>query len=67
MVGGDTALQKVVVWLVETLHYKTGVLGSITERVLGNFKVIYCFRLNCDALESTQPTTEMSTKEFPWW
>jgi len=46
--------------LVEALHHKT--LG----RVLENFQVTYSCSPHSIARGSTQPLTEMNTKEFPW-
>jgi hypothetical protein len=40
--------------------------GSIHGRVLGKFQVTCSFCQHSVALGSTQPVTEMSTKEFPW-
>jgi hypothetical protein len=40
--------------------------GSIPGSVLGNYQMNYFFCAQSVTLESTQPVTEMSTKEFPW-
>jgi hypothetical protein len=42
------------------------VLGSIPDRALRNIQVICSFCLHAVAMASSQPLTEMSTKEFPW-
>jgi hypothetical protein len=51
--------------VVEILRKKTEVLGSIPDRVIGNFQLTYSFYPISVELRSTQPVTEMSTKEFP--
>ena len=40
--------------------------GSISGRVLENIQMSYSFRPHSVALGSTQPLTEISTKEFTW-
>jgi hypothetical protein len=40
--------------------------GSIPGMILGNFQVMYSFYSHSLVLRSTQPLTEISTKEFFW-
>ena len=51
--------------MVETLRKTTDVPGSIPGRNVGNFQLTHSFYPLSVALGSTQPVTEMSTKEFP--
>jgi len=51
--------------VVEILRKKTEIPGSIFDRVVGNFQLTYSFYPLSVALVTTQPLTEMSTKEFP--
>jgi hypothetical protein len=48
-----------------SLVFQVEVPGSIPDKVLGKFRVTYSFCAHSLALGSTQPLTEMSTKEFP--
>ena len=50
----------------EGLRHKTGGSGFDPPEVLGIFQVACSFCPHSVALGSTQPLTEMSTKEFPW-
>jgi hypothetical protein len=42
------------------------VMGSIPSRALGNLYITYSIHSHSVGLGSTQPLTEMTTKEFPW-
>jgi len=54
-----------VAQLVEALHYKPKVVGSISSGVIGIFHLKNCSG-HTMALGLTQPLTEMSTRGISW-
>jgi hypothetical protein len=62
--AGPSACTIVVVWLLEALCYKPEGPGSIPDEVIGFFN--WPNPSSCAmALGSTQPLTEMSTRNLP--